>query len=117
MNQELVSRDKGTIEKLPFIAVPFILVPAAIGFFFKKRAMPVCHYRIDESKIVITTDDRPYEMGWKNVVAVYSYPRGYLLTSSTGAFPLPHRCFDASQASALNALLEGRKSELQATTK
>lgn len=116
MNQELALRGKGPLERLPLITLPFVLFPAAIGFFFKKREMPVCCFGIDEDGIVRTTNDGPYEMPWKDVVSIHRYPCGYLVTSTSGAFPLPNRCFDAAQACAFDELVETKLSELREAT-
>lgn len=116
MNQELLSRNKPPMNKMPIWIIPFILIPAAMGFIFKKREMPVCKFRIDECGIVRTTDAGPYEMLWQDVAAIHKYPSGYLVTCATGAFPLPNRCFDSGQFAEFSALVEKWHTATQAAS-
>jgi len=115
-NSELATRGKPALAKLPAFLAPFILVPAAIGFYFKKRDMPVCAFKIDTDAIVRTTNDGPYEMRWDQVRSIHRYPLGYLVASKDGAFPLPRRCFDSIQFNALEVLIDKRLSELDTTS-
>ena len=115
-NSELATRGKPTLGKMPIFVLPFILLPAAVGFYFKKRDMPVCDFKIDALSIVRTTADGPYEMPWEQVVSIYKYPKGYLVSSAAGAFPLPHRCLDSAQHLQLEALIDKRLSELGVAT-
>jgi hypothetical protein len=94
--------------------LPLILLPAVIGFYFKKRVMPLCAFKIDANGIERTTNAGRYELPWDRVVAIHKYPQGTLIASATGAMPLPRRCLDASQLARLNELVDKRQAEINA---
>ncbi len=92
--------------------VLWLLVPVAtIGFYFKKRRMPVCDFVIDEREIRRTTADGVMVVPWSKVVAIRRYTRGFLIEKSTGAMPLPYRCFSAAQASTMANLIDAHEAE------
>lgn len=95
-------------------AIVRALVPvaASIGFFFKKRRMPVCAFVIDEEGITRDTADGRLVLPWGRVVAVYRFSQGYVVRSAKGAMPFPYRCLDADQRACLDALIDKRKGEL-----
>jgi hypothetical protein len=96
--------------------VLWLLVPVAtIGFYFKKRRMPVCDFVIDEREIRRTTADGVMGVPWSEVVAIRRYTRGFLIEKSTGAMPLPYRCFSAAQASTMGSLIDAYEGEKRAT--
>ena len=109
INKELITRGKPARDKVPLWLSLLILLPAATGFYFKKRAMPVCAFKIDADGIERTTNARRYAVPWERVVAIHKYPQGTLFAGATGAMPVPNRCLDASQLLRLNALIEKRQ--------
>ena len=100
-------------------AIVRALVPvaASIGFFFKKRRMPVCAFVIDGEGITRDTADGRLVLPWERVVAVYRFSQGYLVRSAKGAMPLPYRCLDADQRATLDALVDKRQGELASIRK
>jgi hypothetical protein len=112
MNAELASRGKPGRDKVPILLMPLILLPAAIGFYFKKRAMPLCVFKIDANGIERTTNVGRYQVSWDRVVAIHKYPQGILIAGATGAMPMPNRCLNSSQLAQLNALVDKRQAEI-----
>jgi hypothetical protein len=112
MNAELASRGKLGRDKVPILLMPLILLPAAIGFYFKKRAMPLCAFKIDANGIERTTNAGRYQVSWDRVVAIHKYPQGILIAGATGAMPMPNRCLNSSQLAQLNALVAKRQAEI-----
>src|SRR5471032_3452250 len=98
---------EGKKKRAPSKAVyPFVLAFAAVVFFFKKRAMPVCDFVIDEKEIRRTTRGGTLVVPWSDLIAVRRYSRGFLLDKGTkGAMPLPYRCFSAEQMAAMEGLV------------
>jgi hypothetical protein len=75
-----------------------LLIPvASVGFYFKKRRMPICHFTIDREGIQRVTQDGILKFPWSDVVAVHRYTLGYVVEKSKGAVPLPHRCMTPEQ--------------------
>jgi len=84
----------------------FFWIPlASVGFYFKKRRMPVCHFTIDRERIQRVTRDGTLEIPWTNVIAVHPSTQGYLVEKSKGAVPLPYRCLTAEQAEAFEVFV------------
>lgn len=77
-------------------------------FYFKKRRMPVCDFRIDATGIERTTALGVMVRRWDQVRAVRRYRVGYLVEFDKGAVPIPLRCLTMAQQERLRALFVGR---------
>jgi hypothetical protein len=77
-------------------------------FYWKKRRMPVCEFRIDAAGIERGTRQGCFMRRWDEVRAVRRYRRGYLVMFEKGAIPIPFRCLTAEQQEGLRALFLGR---------
>lgn len=83
--------------RLPALARPVVALVASCLFFYKKRRMPVCHFRIDGQAIQRETADGTLTIPWSEVLAVHAYTQGYLVEKAKGAVPLPYRCFGSAE--------------------
>jgi YcxB-like protein len=105
---------EGKKKRAPSKAVyPFVLAFAAVVFFFKKRAMPVCDFVIDDKEIRRTTRGGTLVVPWSDLIAVRRYSQGYLIDKgSKGAMPLPYRCFSPEQALMMEGFIQAFDAEL-----
>lgn len=80
----------------------------SLAFYFKKRAMPVCKFVIDQDGIRRSSAKGDLFVPWAKVGAVHRYSQGYLLAGGKGLIPLPRRCFSDEDVNTLEALLTRR---------
>lgn len=74
-------------------------------FAYKHWRMPRCAFTIDASGIERVTDLGTLKLAWRDIVAVRTYTRGYLLVLKNGALPIPFRCLAGTQAARLRKLV------------
>ena len=88
-----------------FFTRMFVTAIAVPSYLFKSAKLGRCSFRIDAAGITRRSSHRELRIAASEVVAVHRYTRGYLVQKEAGAMPIPYRCLDASQTSALEALM------------
>lgn len=82
-----------------------LAVVATPIFYWKKRRMPVCDFRIDAAGIERTTRGGTLARRWDQVQSVRRYRLGYVVMFEKSGMPLPFRCMTAGQQERLRALI------------
>jgi hypothetical protein len=66
-------------------------------FVWKKIRIGRCKFSIDESGVTRRAKDGIYAVTWNDVTKVQRLPASYVVSLSSGAMPLPFRCFSAEE--------------------
>lgn len=70
-------------------------------FFFKRRRIGRCAFRIDAAGIRRTSLTGTLVRAWAEIDGVRRYRQGYLLMMGRGGMPIPYRCLDRKQQATL----------------
>lgn len=79
---------------------------------YKMRKHGTCRFRIDETQIERTSKQGTLRIPWHEVVAIHRFSKAYLVEKDRGAVPLPYRCLDAGQATALDEIMRSKGAEI-----
>jgi hypothetical protein len=82
---------------------------AACHFVLLGRARHVYEFTIDQHGIIRASGTGVTLMPWADVGAIRRYSRGYLLVLKRGTLPIPFRCLDRLQTSAMEAFAATHK--------
>ncbi len=110
INEELRTQGKSEVTRVPFHVGIAIKLAAAVSFFFKKLAMPICQFQINNVGIYRTTRDGIYSVAWPEVKEIYEQSHGHLIVGPSGAFPIPFRCLTAVQREELSGFINSWRS-------
>jgi len=75
---------------------------AALHFVAQGRARRIYEFTIDEHGIVRASPRGVTLVKWDQVKAVRRYTRGYLLVLAQGTLPIPFRCLELAQMTAMD---------------
>lgn len=93
---------------LPVAVTAWVALIGTPIFLYKKRRMPRCAFRIDAAGIERTTQAGTLVRTWADIRGVRRYRRGVVLMYAQGAIPIPYRCLDRAQATALRRFARAR---------
>lgn len=72
-------------------------------FLFKVLQVGSCDFQFDDSGIARRSKGGELVVSWADVVAIHTYPAGYLFAQIDGAMPVPFRVLNEEQ----HAILKG----------
>ncbi len=84
---------------------------AAAHFVLLGRGRRTYEFTIDQHGIVRTSGGVTL-IGWDDVMAVRSYPRGFMMVLKRGTLPIPYRALSDAQIAAMTQLAAARRDAL-----
>lgn len=81
---------------------------AALHFVMLGRGRRTYEFTIDQHGIVRTSGGVTL-INWADVTAVRTYSRGFMMVLKRGTLPIPYRCLNEAQRTAMRGLAEARR--------
>ena len=87
---------------------------AALHFVLLQRGKRTYEFQIDQHGIVRTSDTGVSLVGWDDVQRIRTYSSGFMMVLKRGTLPIPFRCLNKDEVSAMRGIVEARAAgELQ----
>ena len=87
---------------------------AAMHFVLLQRGKRLYEFQIDQHGIVRTSDTGVSLIGWDDVQRIRTYSNGFMMILKRGTLPIPFRCLNKDEVSAMRGIVEARAAgELQ----
>lgn len=74
-------------------------------FLFKVLKVGACDFQFDDTGIVRRSKGGELFVPWSELVAIHTYPAGYLFAQSDGAMPVPLRVLNQEQHAQLKSYI------------
>jgi hypothetical protein len=89
-------------------------VSAAMHFVLLQRGKRTYEFQIDRHGIVRTSDTGVSLIDWSDVQRIRTYSSGFMMILKRGTLPIPFRCLNKDEVSAMRGIVEARAAgELQ----
>ena len=98
IQEELRKRHPGKAVRTSFPVTLFLFrAVTPILFYFKKRQMPVCKFKITELEISRKTKQGTLTLSWNELISIYKSSDGLILFDEDGGLPIPFRCISSME--------------------
>ncbi len=81
---------------------------AATHFLLLRRGRRTYEFQIDQHGIVRTSDTGVSLIGWDDVQRIRTYSKGFMMVLNRGTLPIPFRCLNKDEVSAMRGIAEAR---------
>jgi hypothetical protein len=81
---------------------------AAMHFVLLRRGKRLYEFQIDQHGIVRTSDRGVSLIGWDDVQRIRTYSNGFMMVLKRGTLPIPFRCLNKEEVSAMRGIVEAR---------
>ncbi|WP_296944279.1 YcxB family protein [uncultured Massilia sp.] len=81
---------------------------AATHFMLLRRGRRTYEFQIDQHGIVRTSDTGVSLIGWDDVQRIRTYSKGFMMVLKRGTLPIPFRCLNKEEVSAMRGIAEAR---------
>jgi hypothetical protein len=87
---------------------------AGLHFSLLRRGRRTYEFQIDQHGIVRTSDTGVSMIDWDDVERIRTYSKGFMMVLKRGTLPIPFRCLNKEEVSAMRGIAEARAAgELQ----